>query len=541
MYEDIYRRTVYKTYQRFEWLALGSMLNILISVLATIWLARLMGPENYGLYAAALIIPSIISAIGDLGVGRAVTFYTASLRSSDPRRALEYFKSALLVVCLQSAFFVAFIIASSSFLSALLFNREYLTPYLQVASLIVFYAIVSSVINGGFLSFEKQKMVALFMIAASIVRNFLAITFYINSGKTIMALVGQALGYSLIAVIYLVQALRSLRGVGINLKLALPMLRYGIPYAIGMLMITISFQFYNIIAASILDNEMYGNFSAAWLIFSAASVIPNALSISFLPSFSESFEMISKNIDIFYGPAAKFSATILVYFWLILGGFSNICVSIVYGNAYALAGDILSYLMSVFLLSIIGWDVISSLLLALKKTKTIATMSLSGTGISLVVFTTCQRLGFVETLWLIPYALFSLYLVYTLVGFIYLYKRYKAKPAGPSTIKMFAVSIFLFYLTREHGLGTKVVLKILGDSLLSYVLLIVLAAFWIGIVYLFVLASIGVIKKADYEIMKETILSFPVINFANIIVEGAIVAGIRTNSFLQKVFQKNSI
>jgi len=48
-------------------LFLANASSTLILALRSILIARLLGPENYGLYSVALIAPSFLIALGDLG------------------------------------------------------------------------------------------------------------------------------------------------------------------------------------------------------------------------------------------------------------------------------------------------------------------------------------------------------------------------------------------------------------------------------------------------------------------------------------------
>jgi len=49
--------------------------------LASILIARLLGPENYGLYTVALITPSFLIALSDLGISAALTRFSARFHS----------------------------------------------------------------------------------------------------------------------------------------------------------------------------------------------------------------------------------------------------------------------------------------------------------------------------------------------------------------------------------------------------------------------------------------------------------------------------
>ncbi|NIS80165.1 MAG: oligosaccharide flippase family protein, partial [Anaerolineales bacterium] len=59
----------------------GSILATLISAIATIVVARLLGPELYGQYALALVIPTLLFLIADVGINQGIIKFSASLRT----------------------------------------------------------------------------------------------------------------------------------------------------------------------------------------------------------------------------------------------------------------------------------------------------------------------------------------------------------------------------------------------------------------------------------------------------------------------------
>ena len=53
----------------------GLVVSTVISAVGTIIIARLLGPDNYGLYAIALTAPSLISTFRDWGINTAMIKY----------------------------------------------------------------------------------------------------------------------------------------------------------------------------------------------------------------------------------------------------------------------------------------------------------------------------------------------------------------------------------------------------------------------------------------------------------------------------------
>jgi len=77
-------------------LFLGKTSSTLIMSLASILIARLLGPEEYGLYIVALIIPSLLIPLSDLGISFALTRFSALFLSEKKgRKILDLIKTGI--------------------------------------------------------------------------------------------------------------------------------------------------------------------------------------------------------------------------------------------------------------------------------------------------------------------------------------------------------------------------------------------------------------------------------------------------------------
>ncbi|MGB9759636.1 MAG: lipopolysaccharide biosynthesis protein, partial [Thermoproteota archaeon] len=59
----------------------GNTLSTIVLVVASITIARLLGPSGYGLYSVALIPPSFMLLFTDFGVNQALVRFLAKLKS----------------------------------------------------------------------------------------------------------------------------------------------------------------------------------------------------------------------------------------------------------------------------------------------------------------------------------------------------------------------------------------------------------------------------------------------------------------------------
>ena len=61
----------------------GLVISTIISAVATIFVARLLGSDLYGLYGIVLTAPNLIGVFRDWGINSAMVRYTAQYRSEN--------------------------------------------------------------------------------------------------------------------------------------------------------------------------------------------------------------------------------------------------------------------------------------------------------------------------------------------------------------------------------------------------------------------------------------------------------------------------
>ncbi len=531
------KETMDGTYKRFKWLVFGYIMATAISAFATILLARIMGPAVYGTYAASIVLPFIFVGLVDLGIGSAVTYYIS--KSKVDRDIISvYFKTAVSFVLFFVGILAVALSVSSSFIARYVFNRAELAPYIRVSSFIVLYMAIGSICNGALLSIYKQRSVGIFYIANSIVRNTLAVYLFIKTHDVFYAVIGQTLGFLSVSTIYLLYALRIFRNGRVSRKVLRSMLSYGLPYGLGMFIVTICIQFYNVVAVRLLAAEMYGNFSAAWLILSGVMVIPTSFMQSLFPSFSETNVGLDVEPSAAFSSAVKVASSMFLYLWVTFGGLAEVIVSLVYGPKYMYADEIFTLLSSVFLLSILGWGIINPLLLSIKKTKALAAINITAVAISIIVIGILTETHLLDDFLIIPIAFFTLHAVATIGGYIYLRRKYGVGISLKALIKTIAVVFILFKMIKYlSGIKVDICIRVLEMEIhLGPVIKLLVGFLGFGILYIVLLILSRVLTREDYEILKTTVFSFPILRrILGIITEPTFDMSDRLNGFLYKL------
>ena len=68
----------------------GNASSLAILAIGSIILARLLGPENYGLFSLSLVVPSILVGFLDLGVRSALVRFSAKFRAEGKQKCLQW-------------------------------------------------------------------------------------------------------------------------------------------------------------------------------------------------------------------------------------------------------------------------------------------------------------------------------------------------------------------------------------------------------------------------------------------------------------------
>ena len=57
------------------------IISLILGIVTSIIIARLLGPENKGIYTMAALLPQLIVTIADLGIGPATVYYVTGHKS----------------------------------------------------------------------------------------------------------------------------------------------------------------------------------------------------------------------------------------------------------------------------------------------------------------------------------------------------------------------------------------------------------------------------------------------------------------------------
>ncbi|MHA1616216.1 MAG: oligosaccharide flippase family protein [Candidatus Njordarchaeales archaeon] len=483
------------------WLTMGNLIGTGISAFATILIARFLGPSNYGIYSAALALLAIFAA-ADLGINRAATYYISKKRGIGE----DYYRYIIVSLggaLLSGIVFLGIISLLAPQIAEIIFQKSYLAPLFYVVAIIVFSTAITRVAQGILLGLEKFEFMAMISIFSSIIRNIFAILFILMGLQAFGAITGQGIGYfsaMILAVSLVFFSTRRIRRENNELLLSetlRELYSYSLPLAMTIFATAIFQQFYNILAARSLSDFVYGNFSAAWLVFGATLMFPTALASALFPSLSKLASKDKTVVSSSFSIATKYASLILLPIAIVFIGVPDELIMFFYGPEYYMAGYFLRILSTVLLLCVIGFGVINPALLSLQRTKTIAIISLIAIVVSYAFITIF--IGSISALSLII-GIIIMYALTVILGFIILWHDYGVTIEVSSSVKLLVAAI--------AGLAVIYFVK----NLFSNILLSMGISAIMGIsIYLALASILGSLNEKDYGNLRTYSRGIPIL------------------------------
>jgi O-antigen/teichoic acid export membrane protein len=323
----------------------GLVVSTVISAVGTIFIARLLGADNLGLYTIALAAPTLIATFRDCGVNIAITKYSAQYNSENNALRVKQILIAGLAFEVIVGVVLALISFSISGFLAQIYNRPAIAPLIQIASFFVLTGALTTVAGAAFLGLERMHLNSVMIIVQAIVKTSIIILLVAMGLGALGAVIGfsvSALIAALTGILLLWTVYRSLPATDLgkanvmaNIK---TMFKYGLPLSIGTILAGLLTTFYsNIMAIYVTDNASIGNYSVALnfvvLITFAATPVTSILFPAFskLDSNNPQDKALLKNVFQF---SVKYAALVVVPVAVIVMSLSQPAIETIFADKY---------------------------------------------------------------------------------------------------------------------------------------------------------------------------------------------------------------
>jgi O-antigen/teichoic acid export membrane protein len=355
-------------------LFIGTLSSTIILAITAIVTARLLGPEDYGLYSIILTIPSILVTVSDLGISPALTRYSASLGSSQEEPKIVN----LIEIGLLSKIIFTIIIGSVMFLlanpiSKYILNRPEEATLLKITFLYLIGQSLLNSLNSIFIGLDQAGKCSLLQNIQAIIKA-VAIPGLILIGYGLTgALIGIGLGFiisTIIGILLISLSLRQLKKKLQNLKQPQSfsgnlrtLLGFGAPLYLSELLFSFQTQIKNILLALYCSNVSIGNYSTAMNFTVFIMVMASPITTIMFPAFSKmNLKNDHESLETLYKLSVKYTSLIIVPAATGLAILSKEIVNLLYGARYQTAPRYLSLYSLLFFLTALGYHITGSLL-----------------------------------------------------------------------------------------------------------------------------------------------------------------------------------
>ncbi|MEM3826432.1 MAG: flippase [Nitrososphaeria archaeon] len=327
-------------------LFIGYFISLVILALGSMIVGRLLGPEGFGIFSLAFVVPSLILGFLDPGVGAALTRYTAKYRTE---KRLDFAKSILRTGLLYkvsvSALATIFCITFSDTFATILLNRPELGNFVKIASLTIFFQTLFNYLGEAFSGLDRMEGNALILNVEALAKTFLSPILIVFGLGVIGAILGHIASYMIAVVVGTIFFIKVYKGIGKqaensfleNIKM---MVSYGFPLYAANFLNTISSQFQVLILAYFATNSEIGNFYVAARLLALVGVLVYPFSALF-PAFSK-VKVGSKELQTLFKLSTKYTSLAIIPTTVLVMTISKDVVYAFYGRSYTLAPEYLT-------------------------------------------------------------------------------------------------------------------------------------------------------------------------------------------------------
>ena len=341
-----HRNNLLEILHNSSWLFVDKFIRMGVGLFVGIWLARYLGPEQFGLWNYALAFTGLFGAFSTLGLDGIVV----RLLVKEPDKTNEILGSAFGLKVIGALFAVATSLVAIS----LMRSEEALTIWLVGISSFGFVLQAVGIIDCYFQSKVQSKYTVIAANAAFLIMAAMKVVFILNKYPLIaFAWVGIAEIFT--SMTFLIFFYRSQKQHILNwhfsVKMSKKLLYDSWPLVISGIAITIYMKIDQLAIAKILGNTELGIYLVAVRIFEIFLVVPSLISQSIYPKLMilEKNDF-NKKVSTFYFYITRFSllATVLVMF------FSEKIINLMYGNAFSNASEVLTLIMLALTFTSVG-------------------------------------------------------------------------------------------------------------------------------------------------------------------------------------------
>ena len=339
-----------------------------IGFAGSVVIARLLGPQGYGVVAVSMTIPLTIYGFTDLGLTATIIRYTAMKKYT---HAWIAFILRIAAGILASLF--VFIFADSF---ALLVKRPYISGYIKILSLYILGSSVIDSIKALMMGFNKYKYITIIEPIRQGLRAGISILLILIGLRVYGAIAGIAIGVSLsalITILFTYKEIQNIRQYNYSSfsQIFHEIILFALPLYLPQILSTPLYKIIEIYVARFVPNTELGLYNVAVNIALVLNLISSNLEtvlFSTLSSIAKNRELLKMSIY----KSTLYTTIILISLAFLLAITSKPIIIIIYGKHFSNASIYLSLIASRWVFTATGSMSIPIYFKALGYTKIIA-------------------------------------------------------------------------------------------------------------------------------------------------------------------------
>jgi O-antigen/teichoic acid export membrane protein len=353
-------------------LFVGNLAATAVAAVASIVVARLLGPSDFGLFSLSLVAPSLLQLFTHFGTRSAVTKYVAEqVALGEVERARRFAQSAMIFSVLAGAAFAVVNYFASGWMAASLFQRTELQPYIALASVFIFgQSMVLTVIAAatgwyamGQASFANvlQATLKLAISPALILLGFGVTGAVLGHGLSYM--IG---GFVSVAILYATKVKLVRERLSYLVEDTKELIRFGFQPFLGNVLSGFSVFYVSVLLAQVASNTVVGYYQVAVNLVAPASLLSGAAASALFPAFA-SLQATKADTRSAFALSVKYVSYLIGPVLFFLAAASTELMNFFYGGSYVPGSQYLVLLALANTPILIGHSVIPGFLLGIGK------------------------------------------------------------------------------------------------------------------------------------------------------------------------------
>ena len=309
-------------------LLVANIISSLLGFFTTLYTARYLGVEGFGVLSLALSLTGIFGILTDLGLSTLTTREVSRNNSL----ANKYIGNTILIKIILA--FLTF---------GLIVSVVYIIGYPQdvknvvyIITLSIIFGAFTGIFNSIFQAFEKMEYMSLNMIlnAVLMLTGVLTVIYY---GFGILA-VASVYFFSSIIVFILTLIIYTwkffLPKIHLDLDFWKPTLKEASFFGISNILVVIYFYIDSVMLSIMVGNSAVGIYNAAYKLIFALMFIPSILVVAIFPVMSKHFESSKDLLKLEYEKSVKYLFAVAMFIFIYGLMFADKIILFIYGSGY---------------------------------------------------------------------------------------------------------------------------------------------------------------------------------------------------------------